>query len=934
MGSNYKGMRWLKCDLQMQTPADSTNWDNSNKYDMNSDADKKRAAKEFVDACIIEKLDVIAITDHNFQSKDFIKLLQSEIKTRNLEITLFPGFEFEANIGKGCHVLCIFDPNSDLEKLDHLLTNCGVSFPRKNQAGILKKSSEDLKSIIDKVQNNKEIPGIVILPHLMSDDGLFDNGNISEWMQQDCFINDDLLAVEIPKPVNQMNENFQNLFSSNRKCNPDWKRIRPIATIMSSDNKMLNKKDATGKPLKNSIGSRFSWIKMSNPSIESLRQAFLDHESRVILPNDVCNSPNPESCISQSKIVSIEFTNVAFLKDQNIFFSPNLNCIIGGRGSGKSTIIEYLRILFKKDGNINIDDGTKSRIERIKKTLYNSDSEVKVVWKDSFNIENIILWKNGDINVTSRDLEDSDTYFKNIPFKFYSQQELNKITDSNSENNENRQAHRLLELIDGFLYEKIKIFEEKESKLKKEFKDSLFKHSNLIELKKSVKILDQEIQDLKIKLSSQKEIQNAYQDYQLLNVELKYLNSIIDNPCNQINNIIRTLEDIVTSHDSIKIKEIPHKIWLDNFQNMVKQEKINLLKNIQTLVNEYYNKISNFNLLNLKLTDIKENINSASTIFSDKCSQLGIEQESIGKFNDINSAKVMKEKERDELMNKIQNLEVNLIYPDKIISELHSIWRDIHSCRKIIENQTNKCSLESIKLSVNYQQDYFCFSKIWDDFSPRGNTRLGRNWKECGKILYDFFIKEEKYDSIWEVVNSSINDTEKDVGNIFKDYSKDLYSHIKTNFEKWQNLRISRVDDSVEMELYRADKTSAGSIGTGTLSDGQRNTACLALLLTQKETPLIIDQPEDELDSNFLFKELIPLLRQTKSKRQIILSTHNANLPVNGDADLVCALHANEGKGELLSIGGLDQKQITNAVLDIMEGSEEAFRKRREKYNF
>ena len=96
----------------------------------------------------------------------------------------------------------------------------------------------------------------------------------------------------------------------------------------------------------------------------------------------------------------------------------------------------------------------------------------------------------------------------------------------------------------------------------------------------------------------------------------------------------------------------------------------------------------------------------------------------------------------------------------------------------------------------------------------------------------------------------------------------------------------------------------------------------------------MIDQPEDELDSNFVFRELIPMLRKVKSNRQIIMATHNANLPVNGDAELVYAFEAQNGKGRTIACGGLDQPIVTKAVLDIMEGTEEAFRRRREKYHF
>ncbi|WP_419598576.1 hypothetical protein, partial [Thiolapillus sp.] len=62
--------------------------------------------------------------------------------------------------------------------------------------------------------------------------------------------------------------------------------------------------------------------------------------------------------------------------------------------------------------------------------------------------------------------------------------------------------------------------------------------------------------------------------------------------------------------------------------------------------------------------------------------------------------------------------------------------------------------------------------------------------------------------------------------------------------------------------------------------------------------------------------------------------THNANLPVNGDAELIYAFQANDGRGEVRVQGGLDQGAVTKAVLDIMEGTEEAFRRRREKYHF
>ena len=122
--------------------------------------------------------------------------------------------------------------------------------------------------------------------------------------------------------------------------------------------------------------------------------------------------------------------------------------------------------------------------------------------------------------------------------------------------------------------------------------------------------------------------------------------------------------------------------------------------------------------------------------------------------------------------------------------------------------------------------------------------------------------------------------------------------------------------------------------GGKVLSEGQRNTALLSLILAEGEGPIIIDQPEDELDSNYIFSDLVPLLRGAKEKRQLILATHNANLPVNADAELIYAFDARDGRGSKRAEGGLDRAGVTRAVLDIMEGSEKAFKRRSEKYHF
>jgi ATPase subunit of ABC transporter with duplicated ATPase domains len=163
-----------------------------------------------------------------------------------------------------------------------------------------------------------------------------------------------------------------------------------------------------------------------------------------------------------------------------------------------------------------------------------------------------------------------------------------------------------------------------------------------------------------------------------------------------------------------------------------------------------------------------------------------------------------------------------------------------------------------------------------------------------------------------------------------------LEQHLQSEAVRstWEDVRLMRVQDQIDLTLYRDDGSRAGSVLEGGLSDGQRNTAALALLLAQGNDPIVIDQPEDELDSNFIYRDLVPMLRTRKEGRQLIFATHNANLPVNGDAELIYALESQGGRGRPLAQGGLDLARVSDAVLDVMEGSREAFQKRREKYHF
>ena len=147
-----------------------------------------------------------------------------------------------------------------------------------------------------------------------------------------------------------------------------------------------------------------------------------------------------------------------------------------------------------------------------------------------------------------------------------------------------------------------------------------------------------------------------------------------------------------------------------------------------------------------------------------------------------------------------------------------------------------------------------------------------------------------------------------------------------------RELAAIRCSDRYLLEL-RMDDGSHRQLDD--LSGGQRVSLLLSLLLeTKDERPLVIDQPEDELDNRFLFDTVLPALKRLKGRRQIIVATHNANIVVNGDADQVIQLEATANRGRVACAGAIEEPAVRDAIVGTVDGGDEAFRLRRLKYGF
>ncbi|MCG8542030.1 MAG: ATP-binding protein, partial [Clostridia bacterium] len=329
---------------------------------------------------------------------------------------------------------------------------------------------------------------------------------------------------------------------------------------------------------------------------------------------------------------------------------------------------------------------------------------------------------------------------------------------------------------------------------------------------------------------------------------------------------------------------------------------------------------------------------------------------------------------------------INLISMEKI--KLRKIKQDIGDINQRFEKELEDLKEEFAKvkreidipnldiddfMKINNEKERYIKEIKGLNKQKKVRDELGKSVSEKIRELDELYLEEYRlYCNEINKINSSQNDLKIDIG--FKDNKQAFIDHMRSTF-KGSGLRANHYQEIVNMypdylEIFRdivfGEKKLANMLTQSNYvkflnvfankmnelisyktpniisikyhdkplsqhSMGQRASALLLFILTQKDNDLIIiDQPEDDLDNQVIYKELIKNIKKKKRDIQFIFATHNANIPVLGDAERVTACYYND-KINLIS-GSIDKKDIQNRIIKIMEGGKEAFNKRNEIY--
>ena len=281
-------------------------------------------ARVIVDKALALGISVLAVTDHN----DVSGVPAFRAAAAGYALHVFPGFELSSS--EGVHVLCLYPPDAEQDQLGRYLG----AFDITNTTPSTDLSSMPLVDILAKV---REQGGVTVAAHVTSDQGgmlkvLKGQARIRAWRSEH------LLAIQIPGPVADLPHDLRHIVENR---NADYRRSDApeeklaIAAINARD--IVKADDLEDR-------AATCWIKMSDVSIEGLRQAFLDPGSRIRLnPKD--GKLEPEE---HAELLSLAWEG-GFLDGAEVGFNANLNVLVGGRGTGKSTIVESIRAVLGLD---------------------------------------------------------------------------------------------------------------------------------------------------------------------------------------------------------------------------------------------------------------------------------------------------------------------------------------------------------------------------------------------------------------------------------------------------------------------------------------------------------------------------------------------------------------------------------------------------------
>lgn len=880
------GATYRRADLQVHTPVDGRFKADAGQ-DLRVPAIRRRFAEAFVREAKEKGITVLGITEHNDVS--WVDELREAARPEG--IVIFPGVEINTFSGKrGIHLLAIFDPSTASKKIDEVITllmDGGERF-KSGDPLAAKKDFEECLQILNKHG------AVCIAPHAVGNkNGLLEG--MAGQIAASCFRHPGLHAVDIPDTLAAVNQVARDIISGR---NPDYRRDRGIACINTSDARSVEE-----------IGKRHTLIKMSSLTIEGLRQAFLDHESRVKLPQDLSEE-------RYGRILGARWEG-GFLDGVSIRFSDNLNCLIGGKGTGKSTIIETIRYAFEREPRT---DATRKQHLEILEAAFGPGSKVSVFVElptgDRYVVERAYGYAPVVYGADGRQRPEIQVATVLVP-EVYGQKEIYEIS---------RDPAFQLDLIDKFVRPDLDLLEITERELIQKTEQNT---QAILRTTKGVAGLEglvSTIPQIEEQIARYKKSGIEAQLAEKKNYEKE--KSLLERGLNEIDQYLEALKVLEDENDvdaeAIPVdetKELPNRAVLVTARGILSAAREIVLENLKGLRGALTAQRREYAAL---VEGWRSKFEEQEKRYQAILLQL---QRTKTPFKPQEYVKLQQQ------LNELQPKRSALEREKKRLEELVAARRVLLT--QLAENRRKQFQVRNAKIQelnsrlVGILQIELVFEGDKEEFAEQLSQRKSGMRREQITAL----VNRQGF-----TVQTFVDAIRKGAAQLGADFglSEAAARSVVEKFGELTVLELEsfRIPDRTTIKLNVGTQAKPSYQSTERLSVGQKCTAILSLILLESDVPLLIDQPEDDLDSKFVFDEVVKTLRTQKERRQFIVATHVANIPVLGDAELILLLSATHERAVVETSGSIDNPELKEPVARTLEGGKEAFELRRMKYGF
>lgn len=870
-----QGLMYKKIDLHIHTPG-------SRDF-----RDRKVAPQDIIEKAIEEGLDAIAITDHN--TAEWVDKVKEAADQR---LAVFPGIEISATSGKSgtVHLIGIFDRSKTSKDIENLLGALGIKADEYGKEKAFTKSSPS--QVIDIIAEREGLP---ILAHANSNHGVMNDmaGN----PRIETIQNQRLIAVEATDVDDEeKKKKGKRIIDLLNGEDPHYRRR--LAVYQASDAHSLGE-----------IGSRYTYFKLDEISLEGLRQCSCDPNVRIKQKNEFEMRRFP-------KLIRMKIDQ-GFLGSQEVCFHEGLNSIIGGKGVGKSLMVEFLRFALdqpSQDESILRDH--RQKLEKRLEFLGEVMVEFELESGDRYQVKRKYN-ETGD-EAECINMRTNEAYAGRLselfPVLAYSQNEIIKIA-------EDEQAQ--LRLIDSFIgtssFERdIQILCKQLKKEDKELAKSINASSEVASLKTDLNTITEKLKNINRSLANSlfEKMKSWEKKKKTIESYLSFQNALAE----RINQFESDLTDEKAKY--FNEEEISDDPQIEKAKSLCDNSSRRIFALLEDADNELIKSRERMSEIS---ADFMLEFEERKKLYEEMLKEAGGDKKKL-------------ENERRKQEKKKQDVK----------EEMKVYTKDLE---KLDENRNRRNELLD-ELDKAHDEYYLARKKKYDDLTAQFEGKLklelfhGENKNKFKEELLSFKKGTRIHEPDIERISQRLRPREL-VDLIIDNDADSLAEKAKIANENARKLieklnSMDALEDILALcyEAYPEDipsitfrKEDGNYDPLHELSVGQKCTALLIIALSEGVRPIIIDQPEDSLDIPSIYEDIVSKLRLTKEKRQFILTTHNSSVSVASDSDKFIILRSSAAQGDIECCGAIDRKEVRQEVIRHLEGGADPYKLKNKKYN-